>query len=348
PSLKVSREGNTIVISGSAAEDEMLEVELLMVPDSHEWDGFPSPVANVKATTESANFWYSLQYYAATWLGYAGYVVVFAVPLFLYYLWTRHGREEDATVPTYLSTVPNRKRKPWLVNLVFRKDVFDFDEDGFYATLLDLHMRKKIKLEPRESGMKIRVLDSAVDEGYEKKVMDLLQKLAVDGVFDTDTLRDLAHDVKKGKGGNYARGLSVKSDLDELMHEADQRIVKKFAASGRSRLVPAFIPGVLILVAAFILLFAAPVVGYMLVVPFMLGVLAVFQSVVAVLAPSTLFGQWRPGMFKEKLQWDAFRNHLGDLSQLKKYGPEDLSMWGEWLVYGTALGVGDRVAEAMK
>ncbi len=64
--------------------------------------------------------------------------------------------------------------------------------------------------------------------------------------------------------------------------------------------------------------------------------------------PSTLFGKWRPGMFKEKLQWDAFRNHLGDLAQLKKYGTEDLSMWGEWLVYGTALGVGDRVAEAMR
>ncbi len=104
------------------------------------------------------------------------------------------------TVPTYLSTVPNRSRKPWLVNLVFRKDVFDFDEDGFYATLLDLHMRKKIKLEPRENGMKIHVLDAAVEDSYEKKVMEFVQKLAMDNVFDTDTLRDLAHDIKRGKG----------------------------------------------------------------------------------------------------------------------------------------------------
>ena len=33
---------------------------------------------------------------------------------------------------------------------------------------------------------------------------------------------------------------------------------------------------------------------------------------------------------------------------IQKYAPADFSMWGEWLVYGTALGVGDKVEEAMK
>jgi uncharacterized membrane protein len=36
------------------------------------------------------------------------------------------------------------------------------------------------------------------------------------------------------------------------------------------------------------------------------------------------------------------------LSQIKKYGTEDLNMWGEWLVYATALGAGDKVEAAMK
>jgi len=348
PSLKVTREGGSIVITGSAAEDELVEVEMLLYPDSHGIDGFYSPVSDVKGKTEGANFWYSLQYYAATWLGYLGIVSVFAVPVLLYFLWSRHGREEDATVPTYLSTVPNKKRKPWLVNLVFRKDIFDFDEDGFYATLLDLHMRKMIKLEPREHGMKIQILDAGVEDPYEKKVMAFLQKLAVNGVFDTDTLNALASDVKRGKGALYSRGLDVKSDLDELLHEADNRVVKGFAVSGKSRLVPAFIPGIVVLVAAFAMMFLAPVVGYMLVTPFITGVVAVFEGVAALMFPSALFGQWRPGMYKEKLEWDAFSNFLGDMAQLKKYGPEDLSMWGEWLVYGTALGVGDNVAKAMK
>ena len=33
---------------------------------------------------------------------------------------------------------------------------------------------------------------------------------------------------------------------------------------------------------------------------------------------------------------------------IQKYAPEDLSMWGDWLVYGTALGVGKNVEQAMK
>jgi hypothetical protein len=40
------------------------------------------------------------------------------------------GRERRFVVPKYLSTVPNKERKPWIVNLVFKGDAFDFDENG--------------------------------------------------------------------------------------------------------------------------------------------------------------------------------------------------------------------------
>lgn len=33
---------------------------------------------------------------------------------------------------------------------------------------------------------------------------------------------------------------------------------------------------------------------------------------------------------------------------MKKYAPQDLIIWKEWLVYGTALGVGDSVARVME
>jgi uncharacterized membrane protein len=39
---------------------------------------------------------------------------------------------------------------------------------------------------------------------------------------------------------------------------------------------------------------------------------------------------------------------LGDFASIQKCAPEDLRMWKEWLVYGTALGVGDKVVEAMR
>ena len=64
--------------------------------------------------------------------------------------------------------------------------------------------------------------------------------------------------------------------------------------------------------------------------------------------PSTLFGHWKDDRYKEKLEWDAFTHFLSDMAMIQKYAPADLSMWGEWLVYGTALGVGDKVEKAMK
>ena len=50
--------------------------------------------------------------------------------------------------------------KPWQVNLLFKGDALDFDEDGYYATLLELHRRKIISITEKGDGkgIEIRVL----------------------------------------------------------------------------------------------------------------------------------------------------------------------------------------------
>jgi uncharacterized membrane protein len=77
-------------------------------------------------------------------------------------------------------------------------------------------------------------------------------------------------------------------------------------------------------------------------------VIPIVQVIVAGSFPSSLFGRWRGESYREKLEWDAFTRHLDDLSQIERYPPEDIGMWGEWLVYGTALGVGDAVVRALR
>lgn len=63
----------------------------------------------------------------------------------------------------------------------------------------------------------------------------------------------------------------------------------------------------------------------------------------------SLFGRWKVSYYKEKLEWDAFKNFLSNLAMIKKYSlRKDISIWKDWLIYGTALGVGDKVVEAMK
>ena len=78
------------------------------------------------------------------------------------------------------------------------------------------------------------------------------------------------------------------------------------------------------------------------------AMILLLQSSLAVSAPSTLFGRWKEDYYKEKLEWDAFRTFLGDYAMIQRYSPSDLNMWKEWLIYGTALGVGDKVEKALK
>ena len=72
------------------------------------------------------------------------------------------------------------------------------------------------------------------------------------------------------------------------------------------------------------------------------------QTIPPLFVSSSLFGRWKENYYKEKLEWDAFKTFLSDFASIKKYAPDDLNMWQEWLVYATTLGVGDKVVEAMK
>ena len=92
----------------------------------------------------------------------------------------------------------------------------------------------------------------------------------------------------------------------------------------------------------------APATGYLALPAIFLSGAAIAEVAVALAFPSTLFGHWKDDRYREKLEWDAFAHFLSDLAQIRKYAPADISMWGEWLVYGTAPGVGDRVEAAMK
>jgi Predicted membrane protein (DUF2207) C-terminal domain len=72
------------------------------------------------------------------------------------------------------------------------------------------------------------------------------------------------------------------------------------------------------------------------------------QCLATMLFPPTLLGRWKVDTYREKLQWDAFRAFLSDMVKIREYSHADQAMWGDWLIFGTALGVGDGVVAAME
>jgi uncharacterized membrane protein len=348
PTFTVSEEGDRIVVEGRSGEDELIEVEMLIDLDALDTlGGFPQQVENVRTKTINANRVTNLQYSAALALGYGTRVIVLVMPLLLYAAYQIYGREKEYTVPRYLSFVPNAARKPWVVNQIFKGRALDYDDEGFYATILDLHLKKKIEITTKPGGLLIEILDDSVADAYERQVMTFLKILARNGVVDTDRIADYTEMIKSGDAPFGSTPMRLKGRLVYLTTHVDDRMASKFILRGRRRLYPLMALTFLVLIATITMVaitpFEIPALGGALLLSFV----PLIQMAVAMVFPQELFGRWKGEGYREKLEWDAFRNHLSDLSQMRKYAPEDISMWGEWLVYGTALGVGDSVVRAM-
>ena len=159
-------------------------------------------------------------------------------------------------------------------------------------------------------------------------------------------MKRIADNGKDSEAG-AKRLIGIQSKYNGLTGGSDDSLANEFTVNGHEKL---FLPAIvcLVYVMAMIGLYTFSLLmewtflraaGY--------AVVSLIQFMIAAVFPSTLFGYWKDDNLREKLQWDAFKRHLSDFSQLDKYGPEDINMWGSWLVYGTALGVGDKVAKAM-
>lgn len=347
----VKKEGDLWVMTGSSPEDGLIEVEMLLRPESSDLiDGFQRLISDVEEKTFSA------QSESSPWPLQALRALVLIFPFALAIFYYRFGKEKQFTVPKVLSYVPH-KRKPWLVNMVFRGDAFDFDEDGFYATLLDLHERGAIKIDSK-NGLKIKLLKeiSSAEEDYddyERSVLSFLKDNSVEGTFDPAAFE--ARVKALSKSSRYSPEFSselkdLHDRMNELLHKGGDRNAACTFVSGRSiRVLGGFGIGYLFRAVFYLAFFILLLGGISLLSNPLVatGLILVAQVAVPITAPSALFGRWKEDYYKEKLEWDAFRNFLSDFAMIKKYAPEDLAMWEEWLIYGTALGVGDKVRDAM-
>jgi uncharacterized membrane protein len=350
-SLSVSQSGGMIVVTGSAATNEVVGIELLLQKQAlNSTPGFPTFVEGVKAKTEAANPWYEV----LPWIFARGWFVIslialLATPFLFLVIYYRFGREKKFTVPGYLSFTPNPAMKPWAVNLLFKGDAVNFDKDGYYATLLDLHRRGLVRIEGGDQGAPVRiaVLSENTNDAYERRVLAFLKDVAENGVVDTAVLERLATRARSDLTAEK-KILRYQRELLDVTRRSDPSLIARYLVDGRDHIFPFLFVGVAFTAISIIGLIVAPTLAGYLGPAVLFSALILAQSAVALAFPSTLFGHWKGDGYQEKLQWDAFAKFLSDLALMRKYAPADIAMWGEWLVYGTALGVGDKVEKAMK
>lgn len=344
PEFSTSNTSEGWTISGKSPENGLIGAEMLM--RKTEVSAFVTQADDIEAGTESFYSSYSSKYLLLYILKYIFLLIALGFPVILYLIYKKYGSEKEFTVPEFLSFIPAR-RKPWLVNLVFNKDAFNFDEKGFFATLLDLQKREFIKIDTfadkRNKEIKITLFKNPddADDSYEKDVISFLKEWSKDGVFETIKFKEYIKSISKKRESI----ISLNSRMDKIMRRAYPEFADEFVIGGRRKFF--YIMGVSILMV-FVLSSnysgSYPIYNEMAIFS---GTIAVQSGLIAFFTPSALFGRWKGEYYKEKMEWDAFRKFLLDIAMMKKYLPEDVVIWKEWLIYGTALGAGENVIKAM-
>lgn len=352
PEYSLESKEEITAITGTSPQNTLLEVEFVAPRDKLNAPLiYTIPVDHVLAEADKANMQYSIRYNAVKALCYAFTLVLVAFPALLVVRYYLIGREKEFTVPEYLSYTPNPVRKPWQVNLLFHRDAIDMSEDAFYATILDFARRGIIEVKDVGKDDVVLEVKRDVDSGsldiYESRVLEFLKEFSTNNVF---SFKEFSERVKNevGRSISNARHYRVKLDglfktFREAYDYAKQFIEPRKPASA--------LVITLTLLVAIGLLALLPKGSEYYVYPSATAVFAFIlpvEMIIAYTMPSYVFGEWKKDFHKEKLEWSAFRNLLKELAKLDKYTPQDLVIWKEWLVYATALGIADKVVEAME
>ncbi len=351
PEYSVERKGSTAVIRGFSPRDTLLEVELVVprvslgvVPR------YLVPVKDILSEVDRANTYYSIAYSTTRGAFYALAVALPAFPLLLVALYKFTGAEKEFTVPKYLSYVPNPSRKPWHVNLLFHRDVVDIDENAFYATLLDLAKRGIVEIRYSSTDdvvLEVRGGTAEELDTYELRVLEFLREYSRGGVF---SFREFSEFVRGDAATSRVRARYHLSKLNSVLKTPREArtYVMQFIEPRKPIPAYALVALLVAVVLAVALVPKGPEYGAYPTGVVALSILLLAEAAASYTMPSYVFGRWKEDYHREKLEWKAFRNLLKDLALLGRYAPQDLVIWKEWLVYATALGVADKVVEAME
>jgi uncharacterized membrane protein len=350
PVYSIRRSEEKWIIEGKSKEDGLVEVEILA--NYYPVEGFFRKHPDVYTDAIQANKILHIKLLNFMKLVLTAFLI-FSPVLFLAF-YRKYGREKRYTIPKFLSFIPEEKRKPYLVNMLFHGDATVGDENGFYATLLDLHIRKKIEIKPYNTDIQINIKNTEVQDAYERKVIRFLQNFTVDRekkIFSTALLENKVKSYYSSKDLHMLK--SIKAQMDSLFRYTDRKIVEEHIDTTGKKLLKAVSYPVLLLTGIFSGFYIAGGIenlypDYDLYPIFVISLFIFVQFTVLILTPTQFLGRWKSDAYREKLQWEAFRNFLSDLAVLKKYSSQDISIWKKWLVYGTALGIAKKVEREMR
>ena len=233
---------------------------------------------------------------------------------------------------------------PIQVNSIVVGDVNKIDDNGFYATILDLINRKYFKvIHSDEDDTVIRQTDKDTSDlkEYEQSLLSYLSKFAVNSDI---SLKSIG---KTEKPSEYKK---FKNNWIQLAKkEVPDSLIKGLFIKRGHRFFRAF--AVIFLIISNVLFFLAASVDLKLnhfLILMLMVVVIYIESTLMFAMPNTFAGHWTPQGKQFHDKWKNFEKYITDFSLIKEHPPASVDIWGKYLVYAAALGCADKVSENMR
>ena len=271
-------------------------------------------------------------------------------PIVAVFTYLRYGREPKVDYEGIYEREPPTDDPPEVVNAMYASgDIGTPNMDGFEATILNLIDKKVLSIhtvtdsETETNDLYIEFTDdTGTLKSNEKQVYDILHRFSDGNTLNLSTLNttlssesnaewfmDQYHDWQKGVENHLT------SRINEEFNDTGTTIASILGVGGLAA-------GILIGVLG---LWSELKSGTYAMVG---GIFLVAFSLFIMRFDDDKFGQWTPEGRVRYLKWKNFKKFLKDNSLIKEHPPESIVVWRKYLIYGTALGVADKVYKSMK
>ena len=342
--------GNTITTKSSEIDSgNFYEIEVLM--DKSPFTNSPNAIHIDKvAKKEIEDKYNSYQENEKMWnnIGMIVGILFFISPIIPGIIYYKYGREPKVNYEgIYERDLPSSD-PPAMVNALIenRRDIGTPDLKGFEATIMDLINRKIFNLkedliiELDNSKYNTLTLD-------EKDVFDIFNTIAKDNLLDLSNVKDYLSDEHNAKWFND-RIETWKNDV-KYEHLWKSKLAEFFNNKGNKLATYYTIISVIIGASVLAILFLQDNIDTMGSIIGLIGsIYLIIIGIIVFILPDDIFGQWTKEGRVYFLKWRNFKKFLSDNSLMKEHPPESIVVWNHYLVYATALGVADKVYEAMK
>lgn len=340
PRLQIKRKGNRYTLTAShLPPGAIAEVRFVAQPIPELPYAASNPLLTLEdIEREEAKYYSTVRKALGFSFGLFGFFVLLLILVYLFF-----GREPKVPYLREYEEEPPTDDPPDVVNALVKNIGGSVDEDGVAAVLLHLYHLDLIDFTEDGKAIILKVKEAPKDLPETERVFfDLLVRFAENGEF---RFGDLQERFERSLAEARSFNVAFSAYRKEVGRELLRRKYLKTTGNVLAKLLGFFmVLGSLPVVSPG----SSPTTVHFLPLFTVLSGATFFIGVSVLLARRDLFGRWTKEGRLFYLRWMSFARFLEEYSLIAERPPQAVILWEKYLIYATALGLGEMVLNHLR